>query len=483
MNGKLKLVQELSKQILYNSSCQGLIKIFGHKQVLIKTLWVIFLIISTALCSYLVLTSIAEYLNFDVTTKIRKNKEDQTEFPTITICNKNFFTTDYAFEFLKNDSSNIFEIKKDSFTYYGSIFKIYSNLIMFNKSYEINKFSFSLDDLLLTCYFDTNKCNTNEFQPVVDKMYGLCYKFNSGYNSAGEKVGIKTVKHSGKSFGLHLTLFAGLNQELKKYYFDSGFLIRIDNSSYSVSNYDGIGIKNGVETDIVIKDRIYSFRLPKPYSDCDFDLISFNTYSSMQYKKILNSNNTQYKREYCLDLCLQEYIISKCNCTINGYLSAHFFDVPCLNEESIKCFYSQSFNILKNNNKTQSCYSECPIECNETDFITQISQINMISDLFLNMYLNNTKFKSTFPNGIVTSKTLNDNLARVNIYYEKLSYTVITESPAMSFVSLCSSIGGTLSLFLGVSVLSIVEVIELLIEVILIYSKNIVNAENNKSLA
>ena len=476
MKEKIKIIQQLSKQILYNSSCQGLIKIFEHKRILIKALWIIFLIISTALCSYLVVTTIVEYSNFDVTTKIRKNKEDQTEFPTITICNKNFFTTDYALKFLKNYTNN-FEMKNDKLTYYNTIFKIYSNAIMFNKSYDIKKFSFSADDLLVTCYFDTNNCNTNEFQPVVDKMYGLCYKFNSGYNSAGKRVSIKKVKHSGKTFGLRMTLFAGLNQELKKFYFDTGFLIRIDNSSYSVSNYDGIGIDNGVETDIVIKDRIYSFRLPKPYSDCDLDSNSLNTYSSKQYNKIVNSNNTQYKREYCLDLCLEEYIISKCNCTIDGYLSAHFFDVPCLNQQSIDCFYNHAYNISKNNNKTETCYSECPIECNETDFITQISQTPMVSDLFLKRYLN-SNFTSTFPNGIVTSKTLNDNLARVNIYYEKLSYTVITESPAMSIVSLCSSIGGTLSLFLGVSVLSIVEVIELLIEMAFICSKTKINPQN-----
>ena len=53
----------------------------------------------------------------------------------------------------------------------------------------------------------------------------------------------------------------------------------------------------------------------------------------------------------------------------------------------------------------------------------------------------------------------------VNIYDESLSYTLTTESPQMDFVSLLASIGGNLSLFLGVSAFSFCEVAEVMIEI------------------
>ena len=48
----------------------------------------------------------------------------------------------------------------------------------------------------------------------------------------------------------------------------------------------------------------------------------------------------------------------------------------------------------------------------------------------------------------------------VNVYYETLSYIQIDEAPSMDFVGLLSNIGGVAGLFLGVSVLSFVEIIE-----------------------
>ena len=52
-----------------------------------------------------------------------------------------------------------------------------------------------------------------------------------------------------------------------------------------------------------------------------------------------------------------------------------------------------------------------------------------------------------------------------NIFYNSLSYDLSIESPQMDWVSLLASIGGNLSLFLGVSVFSLCELIEVGIEI------------------
>jgi hypothetical protein len=41
---------------------------------------------------------------------------------------------------------------------------------------------------------------------------------------------------------------------------------------------------------------------------------------------------------------------------------------------------------------------------------------------------------------------LKENILRVNIYYDKLKYMIITESEAIDVVSLLSSIGGKLEM-------------------------------------
>ncbi len=66
-----------------------------------------------------------------------------------------------------------------------------------------------------------------------------------------------------------------------------------------------------------------------------------------------------------------------------------------------------------------------------------------------------------------------DYLYAVNIYYSSLKYTYISESPQMSVLSLLSSLGDSLGMFLGFSVFSLLELFELLFELIwnLVFSK------------
>jgi hypothetical protein len=74
------------------------------------------------------------------------------------------------------------------------------------------------------------------------------------------------------------------------------------------------------------------------------------------------------------------------------------------------------------------------------------------------------------------SKFSNDtetvNLVKFNVYYDTLSYTVLTESINMDVVALLSSIGGSLGLLLGLSLLSFIEVLEVVVETVFIYYKN-----------
>ena len=49
-----------------------------------------------------------------------------------------------------------------------------------------------------------------------------------------------------------------------------------------------------------------------------------------------------------------------------------------------------------------------------------------------------------------------------NIFYDSLSYKTIEESAKTGWIDLISNIGGTLGLFLGISLLSFGEILEIL---------------------
>ena len=61
------------------------------------------------------------------------------------------------------------------------------------------------------------------------------------------------------------------------------------------------------------------------------------------------------------------------------------------------------------------------------------------------------------------TRSINNNFSRIFIYYENLEYEFIEEWPKMTSDSLFGALGGIFSLFLGMSLLSFAEIIELII--------------------
>jgi hypothetical protein len=84
---------------------------------------------------------------------------------------------------------------------------------------------------------------------------------------------------------------------------------------------------------------------------------------------------------------------------------------------------------------------------------------------FIANITNNPKLTSDFLNGTIDLTTVEKSIVSVKIFYGKLSYIETTESPQMDGVSLLASIGGNLGLFLGVSMFSLSEIVEVLNEI------------------
>ena len=80
----------------------------------------------------------------------------------------------------------------------------------------------------------------------------------------------------------------------------------------------------------------------------------------------------------------------------------------------------------------------------------------------------NPVIRRQFNNNIsaVTYDTLRRQVLSLNIYYDELIYTIISEDYKMEVLDLIGAVGGTLGLFAGVSFLSFFEVLELAVKLI-----------------
>jgi hypothetical protein len=93
----------------------------------------------------------------------------------------------------------------------------------------------------------------------------------------------------------------------------------------------------------------------------------------------------------------------------------------------------------------ENCKARCPLECKITQF-----QITPSFSAF--------SFDNRLDNSVIPNKM---SLVKFHIFYESLTYTVITELQKVDPFVLISSIGGTFGLFLGASFLSFLEIFEI----------------------
>ncbi|KAK3868192.1 hypothetical protein Pcinc_026412 [Petrolisthes cinctipes] len=105
-------------------------------------------------------------------------------------------------------------------------------------------------------------------------------------------------------------------------------------------------------------------------------------------------------------------------------------------------------------------YCDCPEPCRETEYHTQVTT-SKLNPGYYSLLHQHRKPVNSFCSE-------ESDLAVVHVYLESPSYRLIQESPTYTWESLLSNLGGSLGLFVGVSMVSLMEVLELLLDLLLL---------------
>jgi hypothetical protein len=428
-----------------NSSIHAIPNIVRNESYLIKLMWIIFLFGSTGYCSFLVYQSVMNYMNFDVVSLNRMNPKISVQFPIVTICNMNEFATSYSKELMESIMNESLYENKDlkkshKINLMSKKYRATLNSINLNKETQ-SKLGFNLNQTLLSCLYNYADCSINEdIEQLYDIFYGNCLRFNSK----------QLIKQSipGPSNALQLELFSDLaNEKNSIYSMYNGFKIFISDDKNSNNFYsEGIKIPLGFSTDIILNRYIIK-KMPNPYSEC-INLQNINSYDSEYFKLTFKFYNQSYKQTNCKDICFQIALIKKCQCV--DFTSGPSPDPSleqCLNETNQACMYDLWQEFLEMD-RLSKC--NCPSECNLSYFIYTTSITNYPSEPYVNYILTYPNIKSKFPDNVnLTYEYLKNRLAAVNVFFNDLSETEITEEAKMVLPDLISNIGGILGLFLG----------------------------------
>lgn len=225
---------------------------------------------------------------------------------------------------------------------------------------------------------------------------------------------------------------------------------------------------------------------------------------SPPYGNCLNSDRLDghetytYSVDRCIDVCLAMYIYNQCGCVSSHYpiptlikTPFHFCDI--LNDSDINSLFS---NFECENtawlafSRSSSLKADCLCHepCVSYDFKPSVSQstwpgTRYMRDMYQEYVIghpNATSLKAYQQiNNLINNSSrvadmkanVLDNFARVNIYFSRTSVLEHVQEASYSFAALMSNIGGTIGLWAGLSIITILEVVFLIIRLCILCCK------------
>jgi hypothetical protein len=459
-SSKSDKILQLAKATIQSFSAHGIPKIASHENRLVKVIWLVFFLASAGTCAWFIQMTISNYLSYPVITNTNIVHQKNMIFPIVSICNLNAFTDDSTSQYV----SSLISTSPSETLYYDNgnflLEKIFANELRKNES--DNSFGISdLSDVVLSCSFSGLICNlSQDFEPFYDVIYGNCFRFNSG-----KTVPFKTVKNAGLIGALMIELYIGMaSKNNVNFTFANGFNIFINNETVDSTSREGVSVSSGTYTKIIV-DKYTISKQPKPYSPCTSDLNTIDSYSSPVYKRLMSYSWLKYHFVDCKFMCMQKFTAEKCKC-YDSFLNYVFYPNMsfCKSKQEVACMINYETIFESSSEILQSC--DCPLECDYSDYTFTNSWAEYPTYNYYDRYLkNNSLIRSKFGNHTeMNYENVRKSVAKVSIFFNDLRDTVISESVKTSPADLVSSIGGTLGMFVGMSLLSIIDVLELLVQ-------------------
>ncbi|XP_041359758.1 degenerin unc-8-like [Gigantopelta aegis] len=309
-------------------------------------------------------------------------------------------------------------------------------------------------DMLIKCSFAGRECVAENFTISTTTTFGNCFTLQ--YDQF-------ISRRSGPQEGLELWLNLEKAEFLRGWTNGDGLHLAVHElKSLPMVEQDGIAISAGTETFVALQ-LLNIERLGPPYGECN-DGVEFHQLYGLVYS-----------RQVCQMFCEQSLIIEYCGCIdgrqdeVNVQMKVKEKYSPCRESDDILCMneIKQDFEF---NKKTCTCLNPC----SETKYTKTLSARPWPSEEYGKVLVqemcakrNNETQCQQFQD--YTHQQLSKDFVKLSIYFEDLNYENITEVIDYELSQFLSDIGGTIGLWIGLSVLSLCEVGQLLLEITLYF--------------
>ncbi|XP_054301375.2 amiloride-sensitive sodium channel subunit delta isoform X2 [Pongo pygmaeus] len=359
---------------------------------------------------------------------------------------------------------------------------------------------------VLSCSYDGMDCQTRQFRTFHHPTYGSCYTVD----------GVWTAQRPGITHGVGLVLRVEQQPHLPLLSTRAGIKVMVHGRNHTpFLGHHSFSIRPGTEATISIReDEVH--RLGSPYGHCT---------GHGEGVEVELLHNTSYTRQACLVSCFQQLMVETCLC---GYLlhplpaGAEYCSsarhpawgescslpptLPAMSGWSRRashmpltppqghCFY-RLYQDLETHRLP--CTSRCPRPCRESAFklsagtsrwpsaksagwtLAALGEQGLPRQSHRQRWVHPrpperhpspSPLKAPLPMMKVWASALTPlscprrNLAKINVVYQELNYRSVEEAPVYSVPQLLSAMGSLCSLWFGASVLSLLELLELLLD-------------------
>nr|XP_006820069.1 PREDICTED: uncharacterized protein LOC100370225 [Saccoglossus kowalevskii] len=306
---------------------------------------------------------------------------------------------------------------------------------------ELKQFGHQGSDLILQCSYDQRECNPLDFYQFEDDVYGNCYTFNHEQQRT-----LLNATNTGSGFGLKLTLFTEQSEYIGIFGQESGIRLMVhDPFTTPFLENEGIDARTGTATSVIIKQKEF-ISAPWPWGNCTD-------------KKYVDSGEYRYSLIACQKECLHLRMYDKCGCVDSFFEDKPLCDI--LDKEQDACVQLMYYFYQKGN---LGC--DCQQPCSVTKYDKILSLTTWPSSTFSPRLLSSLLAVNPKVGTIAKENQLSANLARVKIYFESLNFERVLEVEDYPFPQLMADVGGALGLWVGLSLITVVEFAEFIYELL-----------------
>ncbi|XP_050324973.1 sodium channel protein Nach [Bactrocera neohumeralis] len=417
---------------------------------IVRFIWLLITLIMFICAISMVYTFYMSYRSNPTRMNVEKDHApiDSLIFPAVTICTETLYNIQKAKSYIgtlklptDTNTSMIMEVLP---TYFGFISDDYTyateDIVLLQNLIDVNNIStltfmqnlqWNCSDIFFRCRFMWRIVDCSEIIEVSRTYYGYCCSFN--LNQPGLNYTAKTT-HAGLFDGLSLILYYNDSDYGELGLYSDGFKVLLSEnegypSAHSVIKFTPLK----QETFLGVRPlETYCSRAVKALSIDERQCVLPDEFPLKHFEKYVGNN--------CMLECRVETTLRMCGCITYFFYTNHTHERICAIKD-IPCLLA-NFTALVGRYRKDQCY--CPNSCESIQYNVELTSAELQIDI---------PTVDEFYAGV------QDNHSVIHIYLNSQVYLRVRRDLLSSMVTLVSNLGSAFSLFVGISMVSIVEVI------------------------